>query len=199
MAIAPKLVDVCMAEWEFFKRSAINLNGTSTVGLREHDAGGWQRVADYWKFIGGGYRNLTGLDRGTPWSAAFISWAMDQAGAGTKFPYSAGHAAYINHAIKHANTPGAPLVGRRLSGYAPKVGDLIGYWRGARTINFDNARTIGWYESHTDIVVEVNDGHILCIGGNVLHSVTRRAVRTNAAGIVTDRKQNWFVAIENNI
>ncbi|MDZ3833439.1 MAG: DUF2272 domain-containing protein [Sphingopyxis sp.] len=199
MSIANTLADVCLREWEFFRRSSINLDGTSTVGLREYDPGGWQRVADYWKFIGGAYANLTGLDRGTPWSAAFISWAMNAAGAGDKFPYSAGHATYINRAIKNAGISSAALIGHRLGEYAPKVGDLVGYWRGGKPISFDNAPKIGWYESHTDIVVEVGNGFVHCIGGNVLHSVTKRAVRTNASGIVTDRKQNWFVVIENRI
>lgn len=199
MAIQQQLVAVCDDEWNFFRRSVINLNGTSEVGLREHDDGGWQRVADYWKFIGGAYKNLTGRDRGTPWSAAFISWAMDAAGAGGKFPYSAGHATYINHAIRNAGSTTADLIGHPLNSYAPRVGDLIGYWRGEKPITFANATQVGWYQSHTDIVVEVGNGFIKSIGGNVMHSVTKRAVRTNSNGIIIDKRDNWFVVIENRI
>ena len=198
MPISAKLVATCESEWQFFKRSRISLDGTSAVGLREYDDGGWQRVGDYWKFIGGAYKNLTGLDRGTAWSAAFISWCMNDAGAAKKFPYSAGHASYINAAIRNATGPGG-LVGHRLNEYAPRVGDLIGYWRGSKPITFDNARQVGWYESHTDVVVEVGNGVLYSIGGNVLHSVTRRAVKLNAKGLVIDRRENWFVAIENKI
>jgi hypothetical protein len=199
MAINTKLTETCIAEWAFFQRSTISLNGASSVGLREYDDGGWQRVGDYWKEIGGAYKNLTGKDRGTPWSAAFISWCMKQAGAGNKFPYAPGHATYINAAIKNAGSVGAPLVGHRLTDYAPKVGDLIGYWRGGNKITFDNARQVGWYESHTDIVVEVGNGVVYTIGGNVMHSVTRRASRLNANGLLIDKRENWFVVIENKI
>jgi hypothetical protein len=197
--IADNLVATCETEWDFFRRSRINLDGTSAVGLREYDDGAWQRIGDYWEFIGGAYKNLTGMDRGTAWSAAFISWCMQSAGAGEQFPYSAGHAHYINTAIRNAAQGDGTLIGHRLNAYAPRVGDLIGYWRGSKAITFDNARQVGWYESHTDVVVEVGDRVLYSVGGNVLHSVTRRAVKLNARGHVIDRRQNWFVAIENRI
>jgi hypothetical protein len=199
MPFTDRLIASCQAEWEFFRRSTLSVDGSSKVGLREYDDGAWQRVADYWAALGGPYGNLTGKDRGFAWSAAFISWVMREAGAGNQFPYSAGHATYINQAIRDAATAGAPLRAHRLNSYAPQPGDLIGYWRGATPITIDNARKIGWYESHTDIVVEVGNGFINTIGGNVLHSVTKRAVKTNASGHVIDKRQNWFVAIENGI
>lgn len=199
MSIAENLIKVCLKEWEFFGRSAIGVNGTSTAGLREYDDGGWQRVGDYWRALGGGHANLTGKDRGVPWSAAFISWVMREAGAGSGFPYSEGHATYINQAIRNASLADAPIIGHKLSSYAPKVGDLIGYWRGDKAITFDNARQVGWYPSHTDIVVAVANGVLFSIGGNVMHSVTKRASRINANGMLIDKRENWFVAIENNI
>ena len=199
MSIVSSLLEVCEAEWQFFGRSVRNLDGSSKVGLREYDDGAWQRIGDYWREIGGAYKNLTGKDRGYAWSAAFISWCMRQAGAGAAFPYSAGHAKYINAAIRNAGDSSAPLIGHRLSGYKLKPGDLIGYWRGETKITFDNARKIGWYDSHTDIVVEVQAGKAFTMGGNVMHSVTKRAVRLGAKGDLTDKSENWFVAIQNNI
>lgn len=199
--VIPKLLAVCGNEWDFFERSMIRLDGTSTVGRKEYEDGAWQRVGDYWKFIGGGYQHLTGKDRGTPWSAAFISWCMNQAGAGSQFPYSAGHANYINQAIRNAkgNVANPAILGHPLKGYVLKVGDLIGYWRGDTKITFDNALQIGWYQSHTDIVVEVGSGVAYAVGGNVMHSVTRRAVKLGANGELTDKRENWFVAIENRL
>ncbi len=199
MPITPSLLEVCDTEWAFFRRSRKNLDGSSVVGLKEYEDGAWQRVADYWKFIGGAYGHLTGKDRGWAWSAAFISWCMKEAGAGDLFPYSAGHYKWINRSIKAAAEGGGPLVGHRLNAYTLKPGDLIGYWRGDKVITFDNARTIGWYESHTDIVVEVANGVAYTIGGNVMHSVTKRAVKLNSAGRLIDRRENWFVAIESNL
>jgi hypothetical protein len=126
---------------------------------------------------------------------------MAEAGAGNDFPYSPGHATYINRAIRNASSgaTGASLTGHRLANYQLKVGDLIGYWRGAKKITFDNALSVGWYESHTDIIVEINGGVAYSVGGNVMHSVTRREVNINDAGNLVDKRENWFVAIEQNI
>ena len=201
MTIIEKLIFIADSEWEFFGKSEIGLDGTSRVGLREYEDGAWQRVADYWKFIGGGYQNLTGRDRGTPWSAAFISWCMGQAGSQTQFPYSAGHAKYINQSIKNAKfgNTSASIVAHPLKGYKLKLGDLIGYWRGDKKIDFDNANTIGWYQSHTEIVVGIDKDFAYTVGGNVMHSVTKRAVKIGINGDLIDKKENWFVAIQNNM
>jgi len=198
-SIVPALIQVCTDEWSFFRRSEIRLDGSTRVGLREYDDGAWQRIGDYWQFIGGGYKNLTGMDRGVPWSAAFISWCMHAAGAGASFPYSAGHSHYINAAIKAKGDAEAALVAHEPAGYQVRVGDLIGYWRGEQRISVANARKIGWYESHTEIVVDVEGNTAYSIGGNVMHSVTRRQVRLNSKGELADRTQNWFVVIENEV
>jgi hypothetical protein len=195
-----KLVQVATNEWEFFGRQQYLLNGQTIDGKKEYQDGAWQRIGDYWTFIGGSYQNLTGADRGYPWSAAFISFCMSQAGAGSKFPYSAGHATYINAAIKNANAgkTNASIVGQKLASYTPKVGDLIGYWRGTTPITFANALQIGWYQSHTDIVVEIDGTTLRSIGGNVGHSVTKREVKLKAGKLI-DTSENWFVIIENNM
>jgi hypothetical protein len=194
-----KLVAVAESEWEFFGRSRMGLDGTSVVGRKEYQDGAWQRIADYWQFIGGPYKNLSGRDRGTPWSAAFVSWCMNEAGAGKKFPYSAGHATYINQAVTNAQLTTKPIVARELDNYSIKPGDLIGYWRGDRPVTIQTALQLGWYESHMDIVVSVGLGVANCIGGNVLHSVTQREVRLDDQGRLIDTSSNWFVAIENRI
>lgn len=203
-AFTSKLVDFAIDEWEFFGRQEWRLNGTVNDGKKEYQDGAWQRVGDYWAFIAKThpqFKNLTGKDTGYPWSAAFISFCMDAAGAGTKFPYAPGHATYINAAIKNAKngTANAPIVGHKLLSYVLKPGDLIGYWRGGKAITFDNALATGWYQSHTDIVVEVGNKVAKSIGGNVGHSVTKREVRLNAAGNLTDTRENWFVVIENRL
>lgn len=121
--------------------------------------------------------------------------------AGSKFPYSAGHAKYINHAINNTKNgaTASPILGHPLQGYKLKVGDLIEYWRGDKKITFDNATQIGWYQSHTDIVAEIGNGVAYTIGGNVMHSVTKRAVKLGSNGELTDKRENWFLAIENKM
>ena len=83
--------------------------------------------------------------------------------------------------------------------YVLKPGDLIGYWRGAKAITLDNALQVGWYESHADIVVEIGSGFAHTIGGNVMHSVTKREVKLSAASELIDQSENWFVSIATNI
>ncbi len=199
--IIQALVQQAREEWEFFGHQRWKLDGSLIKGRQEYEDGAWQRIGDYWKNIGGGYANLTGKDRGYPWSAAFISFCMRAAGAGSNFPYSAGHARYINKAISNhlAGKMAEPIVGQRLTQYAPKVGDLIGYWRGATPITFDSAPSIGWYESHTDIVVDVAPGVLSSIGGNVSDGVTLREVRLGGDGKIVDQAQNWFVTVENRM
>lgn len=198
-SIVDALIDVCNSEWAFFGHSFIKTDGTSLVGKKEYQDGAWQRIGDYWKNLGGPYKNLTGKDRGVPWSAAFISWCMREAGAGAGFPYSAGHATYINAAIRDANKPTATLVGKQLNGYKLKLGDLIGYWRGEKQITFDTALKIGWYESHTEIIVEIAGNRAFSMGGNVNHSVTKRQVKLGTNGELKDTSENWFVVIQNNL
>ena len=136
-----------------------------------------------------------------PWSAAFISWCMSSAGAGKRFLYSASHAAYINQAIANAENGAftSSTLGHPVTGYKLKAGDLIGHWRGDKKITFANAVRRGWYESHVDIVVEVHKGFALSIGGNVMHSVTKRAVKLGPNGELKDNRENWFVVIENKM
>lgn len=195
------LVQVALGEWDFFGRPQRNLDGTTVDGKKEYQDGAYQRIGDYWKIIGGAFANLTGKDRGTPWSAAFVSFCMEKAGAGPRFPNSAGHATYINAAIRAARDgdPAAGFVAHSKSDYIVKPGDLVGYWRGERKITLQNALSIGWYPSHTDIVVEVGDRFMYVIGGNVGHSVTRKQLRASVEGKLTDTRFPWFVVIENRI
>jgi len=200
-SIIPKLIATAETEWTFFGSGTINLDGTSVDGRKEYQDGAWQRIGDYWREIGGPYLHLTGKDRGYPWSAAFISFCFNAAGAGDRFPYSPAHARYINAAIRNHDEKKekAPLIGHKLQDRVLEPGDLIGYWRGGTPIAFETARRIGDYQSHTEIIVEVGNGVASSIGGNVSHSVMRREITLDAGGHLADRSANWFVAIENKL
>lgn len=200
-SIIPTLIATAESEWRFFGCDQTRLDGTAIDGRKEYQDGAWQRIGNYWHEIGGGYANLTGRDRGYPWSAAFISFCFKSSGAGARFPYSPAHSRFINAAIRNhdEDKPDAPLVGHKLADHVLKPGDLIGYWWGSEPIAFDTARRIGDYHSHTEIVVEVENRVARSIGGNVSHSVMLREVRLDAAGHLADGSANWFVAIENNL
>lgn len=135
------------------------------------------------------------------WSAAFISYCMQMAGAGTAFPYASGHATWIAKSIKNRKDKklGAALVGFKPGELVLEVGDLIGRPREAG-VTYNNAATKGFFKSHSDIVVAVDKSKKIAhvIGGNVGQSVSRAAVTITSDGKLND-PGGWIVHIQNNI
>ena len=73
-----------------------------------------------------GVSRLLGKDCKEPWSAAFISWIMQEAGVPEYlFPPGSAHRSYLNHILANANNPGAVLIPHAIQEYKPKPGDLI--------------------------------------------------------------------------
>jgi hypothetical protein len=170
------------------------------------------RIADYWLAIPSKdydrlvklFAKAEGKLDGTvniAWSAAFISYCMQTAGAGSSFPYASGHATWMIKAIKNkkAGKLNAALVGYKPGEIPLEVGDLIGRPREGG-VTYDNAAAKGWFESHSDIVVEVDKGKKLAyvIGGNVGQSVSKAEVKITADGKLKD-PGGWIVHIQNNI
>lgn len=214
MSFKSGLLDVVNAEWEFFSKDLaghdIKIGGVNKEAVGKFSG----RVADYWLAIPAAslaslvkqFAKAHGRLDGTinlPWSAAFISFCMKTAGAGVAFPYSSGHATWIAASIKNqlAGRTDANLVGFRPGDKPVEVGDLIGYTRDERPVDFDNAATIGFFKSHSDIVVDVDraQGRLHTIGGNVSQSVARKTLSIAADGTLTDVPDTCIVHIRNNI
>lgn len=123
-----------------------------------------------------------------PWSAAFISWVMRQAGAGSAFRYSARHTNYVGAAKRNriANNSN-PFKAYRVSEVAPRAGDLVCKERSNSGVTYDNVDK-GSFASHSDIVVEVQPGQIKTIGGNLSDSVRKDTVRTSASGRIAESR-----------
>jgi hypothetical protein len=225
MTFRTDLVDVAITEWIRFGSDLgrddkfIDKNGKTstdkTVGKKKESVEPYRsRVADYWLAINSTeYKNLVKMyenrrgkldgDTKLAWSAAFISYCFQSAGAGTVFPYSAGHVTWMNLAIKNgkAGKHKAPLVGYKPGDKPLQVGDLIGRPRGGGVLpTYDTAVAKGWYESHSDIVVEVDipNRKAYVIGGNVGQSVSKDVVTIDAEGHLND-DGGWIVHIVNNI
>lgn len=193
------LIHTATLEWDFFGKQYRNLNGTTNDGLRETDDGAWQRIGVYWKRLGGPYSQLTGKNTAWPWSAAFISFVMGTAGAGSRFMYSASHSTYINDAIKrrNENNKDGAFFAYQVNEQPLRPGDLLGYWRGQNEVNFESALDFGSYPSHTDIVVSVSGQSAFLIGGNVSNGVTRTEVKTTPSGMLADTRKPWFIVMRN--
>lgn len=140
------------------------------------------------------------------WSAVFISYVMRQAGLTKKeFPFSQAHATYIIASIRQRKTQQpAAYWGYRVdeAEAVPDVGDLVGYVRGKNMSRADILKyydKTARYDSHTDIVVARRSGEIDVIGGNVLDSVTKKTLATNAQGQLIDTSHKWFVVMKNRL
>lgn len=114
-----------------------------------------------------------------PWSAAFISWVMCEAGLGdpVQFRRDIAHRVYIDQAIRarDGEGQGAAYVAHDPGEAEIAPGDLICNARGGVTYRSladrraDRGRAVG---THCDIVVRVADDRINVIGGNVINGVT---------------------------
>jgi hypothetical protein len=191
-----RVVRLAKKEWIGWGKSTIDINGKQTkAGGFEANDGYSQRVAKYWKE--GTNLNYDGTNREQPWSATFISWIMKKGGAGNKFEYNASHSNYILDSVENRKNGklNAPFVAYKINEVAPKLGDMVCYSRQVN-VNYD---TKGSYKSHCDIVVSKSNSKIEVIGGNVNQSVTKKILPIDSNGLLTDKRNNWFVVIKTNI
>lgn len=128
----------------------------------------------------------------SPWSAAFISYLMDQAHlTNQQFRYSSAHWQYIKAAFEQPSGYVYKACDARQT--VPAVGDLLCYSRGAFALkNFAQ-----WHQAsqnpnfaeaaHCEVVIAVEKDakKIELIGGNVLQSVTRRKLKLNAENLIS--------------
>jgi Uncharacterized protein conserved in bacteria (DUF2272) len=207
-------VQIALGEWRAF-RQPISYPNIEPPEDEERENGLWQRVGLYWwlgldpswrqsawtgKHDENGQVFPADRDGDYAWSAAFISYVMRMAGAGSGFPYSETHSDYIDEAAAH--TPGVALVAERVQDYAPQPGDLICLWRGARPVTFDQLPA-GRFPGHCDIVVGIRPGQLQVIGGNVDNAVSMKYVPITADGrlagpdgVVLDPDYHWFVVLK---
>lgn len=137
--------------------------------------------------------NQSGIDArwNAPWSAAFISWVMCEAGLGTndRFHRAIAHWRYIDQAIRarDAGAPTSGYVAYDLGERTVEPGDLLCFARRPAYRSLaERRRQMGTgASSHCDIVVTVDEdqGRILAVGGNVLRSVSLKVLQgTHAPG-----------------
>ena len=201
--IRRRIVDIAVQEWAFFGFSVADQTGppppprprsffrrpwmdpseservaASIAGYWSVTPdGGWilQRQNDFWKGplgVGERWRD--------PWSAAFISWTVCEAGVGdsSAFRRSINHRTYIDQAIRarDAGSESTAYVAYDIGEREIAPGDLLCSARrhGYRNLQ-DRRRHLGdGARTHCDFVVHIdaNQDRILTIGGNVLGRVS---------------------------
>ena len=133
-----------------------------------------------------------------PWSAVFVSWCVQQAGAtASEFKFAMAHSVFVNQAIKNALNGVGVFRGRRITEHPPGVGDIIHENRGNHHFDFDFASKNDHFISHSVIVVDVkpDQGFALCIGGNESDSVRRSKVFLDSQGLIKQRPGNPFICV----
>lgn len=164
--------------------------------LRENQNPLSGQIRLYWENIG---LQFPGVE--TAWSAVFISWCIKKAGASpAQFGFAASHSRFFFQAIANASAGSGAFMGRELSDYAPKVGDILQNNRSGNIFDFSYAKTHRAYESHSAIVVEVGSDtkgkYLRTIGGNESDTVEMKEVRLNSVGKVLNPSNLYISAIE---
>jgi hypothetical protein len=128
----------------------------------------------------------------SPWSAAFISYVMHQAGLDDgQFRYAAAHWQYVKQAFSTSSGHVYRACDPRHT--QPRKGDLLCYSRGTQSPdNFEgwlNAVNLPGFSaaSHCEIVVMVDRAasKMETVGGNVLQSVAMRRLKLNRNGLLS--------------
>lgn len=122
----------------------------------------------------------------TPWSAAFISYAMQE--SGTPFKKSGLHVNYANP-IRNGTTPGWQALNPRTTRL--QTGDVIVQNRLQNNLTFQSNPWTG--ASHGDIVTSVSEGSVVAVGGNVSDTVKTKVFPVNSQGALISN--NFFVVL----
>lgn len=203
--IRQRIADVAIQEWGFFGFTVLDQTNEPEARTATTNRP-WRRrvwldpqvsarvapsIAGYWSITPDGGWILdrqnqvwTGPDGVAarwrdPWSAAFVSWVMCEAGLGeqSRFRRAIAHHSYIDQAIRaHDGADSeAAFVAFEVGERAIEPGDLLCLARrpGYRTVEERRAQLGTGIRSHCDIVIKVDapNERILVIGGNVRGSV----------------------------
>jgi hypothetical protein len=187
------------AEWNAFRGQTIYLeNGRERidpVGVWEDERRGSPRVGQYWRAVD---EDWSGRDCDKPWSAAFVSWLMLEAGVPPEqFTPSGLHADYLRAIPGAGSDAGARFALRDASLYSPRPGDLICATRAGASIPAYNRIPDGT-TMHCDLVVLNQGGRLESIGGNVRNSVSKTVRQVGPDGLLPafgDRP--WVLVVEN--
>ena len=162
-----------------------------------------QYVGEMWQSLGEDYHGRSTYADGSdvPWSAAFMSFVVRTAHPRySTFKFASAHSVFSNDAIlaRRSNDQCKPFWGYRLTEVRPQLGDIIVRNRLGNSFTFDYAENHSNFVSHSDLVVEVSDGAIKVLGGNVKNSVSMSRYELNGSGFI-DTSQDAFAILRNRI
>ncbi|MCH9659487.1 MAG: DUF2272 domain-containing protein [Bacteroidetes bacterium] len=180
-----RLLRVCVKQWLRFDRGQ----------AKEHHSPYYKFVGEFWQSIS---LNLDGKDRDVPWSAAFISFCVRTAKGYDGFKFAAAHSKYAHQAIRRKQDEvDGPFWGFRISEHKPQLGDMVCRSRAGSGVTYDFAKNNDAFKSHCDIIVRITKDHVVTLGGNVRHSVSKTNYALNSRGLLIDDGKIYAV-LKNN-
>lgn len=215
--VAAHLVDAALREWRDWGGTRVDAtDGTARLeheGAHESDTAPFDaraRVHRYWA-LGTGNANESGAPPrpDAPWSAAFVSYLMQQVGvAEPAFVGDAAHARYLRALLRRERAVGEAAQFELLlvEDTALKAGDLLCGPRNVSRlrdrITLLRMETLGDLEfltsSHCDVVVGVDRRRraARAVGGNVFDSVAMTELPLTADGrAIRTLARPWFLIV----
>ena len=195
---------VAWQEWTRFGRSTVVYGGaangyTNRAGMNEHSEPLNSRVGDYWGSCG--HPEWNGHTSSRPWSGAFVSWVMANAGVSQRdFPSNGRHGGYLASLYERQRGGGFAL--HAPQDYSPKAGDLVcagtagASWRNADA--HTAKKRIDSTAAHCDVVVDVRGGYVHAVGGNVKNSVSMSLYPVDSSGrLAAVPGRPWMLVAQN--
>jgi hypothetical protein len=203
-------VEIALREWRLFGEIVVPLEASSDAALpdsAERRQGLWQRVGEYWWLglnadqTGHAYTGLHDAqgrrypperDGNYAWSAAFVSYVMRMAGAGSRFPYAAAHAVYVDAAVRGS----AILRAEDPALYAPQPGDLVCVGRvPARPLRYADL-PVRQFAGHCDIAIKLEGAGLAVVGGNVQDAVALKYLPLGLDGrLIAVAERPWLAVL----
>lgn len=194
---------VAAGAWREWKRYGGNI--LDYGGRNSRNGGGHEsreplasRIGAYWRAAG--HPEWDGrADK--PWSGAFVSWVVKDAGInGRDFRPAGRHAEYMKAMLdlQIAGQPGRYVV-KDWRDVAPKSGDLV--CAGTRAASHRDARALRAAAdrevTHCDVVIDNRNGRLRVVGGNVSDSVSMSFFPTDSSGRLQPvRGRPWFAVVD---
>jgi hypothetical protein len=155
---------------------------------KETESSMYATIKKYWDSIG--WNESQWSPSGTAWSSAFISYIMKKSKATEdEFKFASSHSQYITKAIANRKENGKGFKGYKIDEKKVELGDLVCYAR-QDGVTYD---TTGSYNSHCDLVVEIDGDNAYSIGGNVSDSVTKSTIPLTSDGYAKAGNRRFVV------
>lgn len=152
-------------------------------------------IERFWKALGWTFPGVS-----TPWSAVFISYCVQSAGAtAAEFQFDPMHSVFVHAAIQNALANTGVFRASPIDQCQPKPGDIIQNNRDGGTVTYDQAAQTDHYVSHSAVVVDIGEDQnglrALTIGGNESDSIRMKRVALGADGSVQQRVIDPYICV----